>query len=141
MSSLSMGVWGGDGQVSWYFWLQSLSHPEDRTDRSQLSMGFSSSGTRVVESETGLLAVVVLSLVAEMGSGPVGSSKVILTLICAGDMAVKGTGERIGLSLFSALWSSTLAKRRVLMLGNSMQLGRLYFGFCRGGVKAFEARE
>jgi len=150
MSSPSMGVWGGDGQVSLYSWLRSSSHLEERTNRSQLLMGFSSSGMRVVESETGLLAAVVLSLVVEMGLGLVGSSKVILILlvstlistsICTGDMAVKGTGERIGLSLFSTLWSSTLAKRRVLMSGSSMQLGRLYWGHCRGGVEAFEARE
>jgi len=147
MSSPSMGVQGGNGQVSLYSWSQLLSHLEDRTDRSQLSMGFSSSGMRVVESETGLLVAVFLFLGVEMESGPAGLLKVslglsvlilILISICAGDTAVKGAGERTGLSLFVASSSSNLMKRKALMLGSSRRLVVPNWGYCRGGVEVVD---
>jgi len=79
---------------------------------------------RVVESEIGLLLVAVLALGVEMGLGLVGSSVSILILIsiCTGDTAVKGAGERIGLSLSLALLSSNLTKHKALMLGSSRWL-------------------
>jgi len=137
MSSPSTGVWGGVGQVSLYSWLQSSSHPEDRTDRSQLSIGFSSSSTRVVESEICGLLVAFLALGVEMGLGLVGSSVSILILIsiCARDMAVKGAGKRIGLSLSLTSSSSNLTKCKALMLGNSRQSVVPNWRYCRGGVE------
>jgi len=147
MSSPSMGVQGGNGQMSLYSWSQLSSHPEDRTNRSQSSMGFLSSCMRVVESEISCLLVAFLALVAEIGSGPVDLAKVSLgssvsTLIsisiCARDIAVKGTGKRIGLSLSSILSSSTQMKRKVLVLGSSRRSVVLNWGYCRGGVEVVD---
>ena len=105
MPSPSMGVWGDVSQVSLYFWSRLSSHLEDRSDRFQLLMGFSSSGMRVVESEIGLLLVVLfLALGAETGLGPVGLLKVslglsvsILILISICDIGLGSSGLTLSL--------------------------------------------